>query len=122
MSVFIDGHHVLQVVALGAELRVFCDAPAVCLHEYFLILRLESLVGLMHNASRDLAFEALGRVMRVALAIEVLRCDARDEARVSWNALVADVVRRSIHPSARRLAHIAAHRYFLRTFVRAINA
>ena len=71
----------------------------------------------MVKTTQNLVFEALGRVVRVAFPVEVLRVDSRDEARVPRHTLVSNLMRRSIHPGARCLAHIASHGSLLRKLI-----
>ena len=75
----------------------------------------------MIDTAQDLALETLSSVVRIALAVEVLRVDTRDEAGVAWHALVTDLVSGTIHPSARGTAHVANHGTFLRVLVRAVH-
>ena len=75
----------------------------------------------MVKAAHDLALEALRSVVGVALTVEVLRVDAGDEAGVAWDALVADVMHRSVHPGDASLAHVTAHGRLLGLLVLAID-
>ena len=81
----------------------------------------ETFCWLMVKTAGNLALEALGSVIRVALTVEVLRVHARDETSVAWDALVADVVHRAVHPSHARLAHVANHGGTLGFLLLAIN-
>ena len=119
--VFVDGHHILQIVPLRAKFWSLSDSSHICLHEYFLIDGLVSFSRLVLKTSRDLAFETFRCIMRVALSEKVLRIDTRDEARVAWDALVANLMSWSDHPGAGRLAHISTHRNFLRCLICPVN-
>lgn len=121
LVVEVHAHHVLEVVAAGSELGVVGDAPAGGLLEHLLVLGNEAFRGLVVKASQDLAFKALRSVVRVALSIEVLRVDARDEAGIARDALVADVVHGAVHPGAAGLAHIAAHESALSLLIAAVD-
>ena len=59
--------------------------------------------------------------MRVALSIEVLGVDSRDEASIARDALVADLVCGAVHPRDARLAHVATRSSLLRLFRGAIH-
>lgn len=117
----IDAHHVLEVVTTRPELRPVCNASTCCLLKNGLVLGHKAFHGLMIESTRNLAFEAFRRVVRVALTIEVLRVDARDESSVARDALVADVVHGAIYPCHTGFAHIATHGITLRFLGHAIN-
>ena len=117
----VDAHHVLEVVTAGTELRTINNTPASLLLERRLILRNETFRWLMIKATGNLALKALGSVVRVALTIEVLGVDAGDEASVTGDALVADVVHGAIHPRHARSAHISNHRAPLRLLLLSID-
>ena len=121
LVVEVHAHHVLEVVATGAELRAVRDAPAGRLLEHLLVLGNEAFRGLVVKATQDLALEALRGVVRVALSVEVLRVDAGDEAGIAWDALVADVVHGAVHPGTARLAHVAAHAGALALLIAAVD-
>ena len=119
--ILINRHHVLHVVSSIGEVRPLRNPATVLLHVRLLILRNETFLRLMVESAQDLPFEALCGVVRVAFTVEILRVDARYEACVPRHTLIANLVRRSIHPSARCLAHIAAHGCLLGELVAAIN-
>ena len=119
--ILVDRHHVLHVVSSGGEVRPLGDPAAVLLHEDLLVLRNETFLWLVVESTQNLALEAFGSVVRVALSVEVLRVDSRDKASVPWNALVSNLMRRSVHPGARRLAHVTAHGDFLWRLVGAVD-
>ena len=75
----------------------------------------------MLKAAHNLTLEALGGVRRVALTIEVFGVDARNEASVAWNALVAEFVHWPIHPRYASLAHVATHSSTLTLLLLAID-
>ena len=108
LGLLVDGHSVLHEIAARAEFRrSLLDPPEVLFLVGALVLRHEAAPGFVVEAAGNLLLEALGCVDRVALAIEVFRVDPRNEASVAWDALVADLVHRAIHPRAARLRHIA---------------
>ena len=117
----IDTHHVLEVVTTRAEFRSLRNTPTGCLLERRLVLRNVTFDGLMLESAHNLALEALRRVVRVALTIEILGVDARDEASVSWDALVTDVVHGTVHPGHTGTAHVTAHGTTLRLLLLAID-
>ena len=119
--ILVDRHHVLHVVSPRGEVWPFGNPAAVLLHEDLLVLRNETFLWLMVESAQNLVLEAFGSVVRVALSVEVLRVDSRDEARVPWNALVSNLMRGSVHPGARRPAHVTAHGDFLRRLVGAVD-
>ena len=121
LALEVHAHHVLEVVATGAELRAVRDAPAGRLLEHLLVLGNEAFRGLVVKATQDLALEALRGVVRVALSVEVLRVDAGDEAGIAWDALVADVVHGAVHPGDAGLGHVAAHGGALALLVAAVD-
>ena len=121
LVVEVHAHHVLEVVAAGAELGAVGDAPAGGLLEHLLVLGNETFRGLVVKASQNLVLEALRSVVRVALSIEVLRVDTRDEAGIAWDALVADVVHGAVHPGTAGLAHVAAHAGALALLIAAVD-
>ena len=119
--VLINGHHVLHVVSSIGKLRPFHNPATVLLHVGLLILRNETFRRLMVKAAQDLPLETLRGVVRVAFAVEILRVDPRHEPRVPRHTLIANLVRRTIHPSARCLAHITSHGSLLGELVGAIH-
>ena len=75
----------------------------------------------MVKTTQNLVFEALGRVVRVAFPVEVLRVDSRDEARVPRHTLIPNLMRRPVHPCTRCPAHVASHGSLLRKLIRAVH-
>lgn len=96
----IDSHHVLKVISLRAKVGALSDPSRVLLDERFLVLRNETSLRLVIEPARNFALETFRCVVRIALSIKVLRVDSADEACVAWDALVANLVGRPIHPRA----------------------
>lgn len=119
--VLVDHHHVFEVVALGGVLGSLGDAAEILLSVCGHVVRGEALSRLVVKSAGNRPLETLGSVVGVALPVEVLRVDARDESRVARHALVTDIVRWAIHPRARSLGHIAAHLLLLELLVAAID-
>ena len=119
--ILVDRHHVLHVVSPGGKVGPLGNPAAILFHVDFLVLRNETFLWLMVESAQNLVLEAFGSVVRVALSVEVLRVDSRDEARVPWNTLVSNLMRGPVHPGARCPAHVTAHGDFLRRLVRAVD-
>lgn len=119
--VLVYRHHVLHVVSFIREVWSLSNPATVFLNIGLLILRNETFRRLMVKSTQDLSLEALSRVVRVALSIEILWVDSGDEARVPRHTLVPNLMRRSIHPCTRCLAHIASHGSFLRKLIGTVH-
>ena len=100
----VHGHHVLQIVSSIIVLGAFEDASISLLVVGFACRRLESLPVDQVASASNLVRKTFGRGCGIALSVDILGLDSRDEASVAWDALVANLMLRSIDPSHRVLA------------------
>ena len=70
--VLVYRHHILHIVSLIGEVWPLSNPSTVFLNIGLLILRNETFRRLMVKPTQNLSLEALSRVVRVALSIEIL--------------------------------------------------
>ena len=94
----VHGHHVLQIVSSIIVLGTFKDASISLLVVGLACRRLESLLVDQVAPASDLVRKTLGRGRGIALSVDIFGLDSRDEACVAWDALVANLMLRTIDP------------------------
>ena len=102
-------NRVLDVVAARRVLVVRQDASVRGGRELVGAYCFETFVGASLGAAGDLLRETHGGVVCVGGGENVLTLDARNKAGVAGQALVADFVRRAIHPRLRLLTLVSNH-------------
>lgn len=98
-ALVVQRHHVLQVVALTSLLCCLQISAVALLVESAAIRRLKPFFVIKVKSTSNVILETLRGAISIALSIDVLSFDSRNESSVSWNALVSNLMVWSINPS-----------------------
>lgn len=121
LQLVVNCNGVLDVVAATRVLVVVGDSAVGAGRELIAAYRFETFVGGAFGAARDHVREARRRVSSVGRGEHVLGLDARNEAGVAREALVADFVGGSVDPGLGILALIAQDECMLVELLSVVN-
>jgi len=108
-DVLVYSHSVFEIILEVALLRGLKQTTVVFFVEFLLVHAQEFLFGALVGTAIDTVSHALGSVLRVCLGEDIFSADAGNKASVARNALLTNVMLRSIDPSLRITAKISNH-------------